>query len=265
MQADTQMQVIEPPLGEFEHIEQRLADLVPSLAALSDLCGTRLASREHALAVINDAMHGLDIARASLAETHDFCESIEAPMVFGTSPDSYLHMDRQDRRNWALSMSRDLPDLISTRGDFAAAVVFAKSIWRGLAEDWPYWDFIDHNGWKPIFKRARPAWTLEVFSEEQRAVYDALPESMTVYRGVNTVKRHNHRGLSWTLDEEKAYWFAKRAALFGGGSDGVVYRGTLAKKGVALVFPGQESEVVPFSAMDICDIEVMASGLSWSR
>lgn len=195
-----------------------------------------------------------------MTSTLTHAEALAAPLVFCMLPDVYIDMDRQVRRDWALGMSRDLPDLKSMRSDLVA---HATSIWRGLAQDWPYWDFIDHNGWKPIFKRARPAWTLEVFSDEQRAMYDALPESITIYRGVNTAKRHNHRGLSWTLDEEKAYWFARRAALFSHGSDGVVYRGTLAKKDVALVFPGPESEVVPFSAMDIHGIEVVASELAY--
>jgi hypothetical protein len=66
-----EMEPAEPPLGEFEQIEQRLADLTPTLAAIKDLCATRLTSRVNAKIVINDALHELDIARAEFTCLRD--------------------------------------------------------------------------------------------------------------------------------------------------------------------------------------------------
>jgi hypothetical protein len=48
----------------------------------------------------------------------------------------------------------------------------------------------------------------EVMDEDERAALEALPDRVTVYRGVTRYSRRN--GLSWTLDQEKATWFANR-------------------------------------------------------
>ena len=104
-------------------------------------------------------------------------------------------MPRQERRDWSLALARDTSD--------------HASIWRGLAQDWYVWDFIMHDQWKPIFKRARPDWMLDVFGDAQREMYEALPDKITIYRGCNKGIRHGHRRLSWTLDQDVAHWFAR--------------------------------------------------------
>lgn len=43
--------------------------------------------------------------------------------------------------------------------------------------------------------------------EEDMAFYNALPDRVRVYRGVN---KRAYRGISWTTHEEKARWFANR-------------------------------------------------------
>jgi hypothetical protein len=164
--------------------------------------------------------------------------------IFGMPDSFWTPMPRQKRRDWALALARDTSDHVST--------------WRGLAQDWYSWDFIQHDQWKPVLKRARPAWTLDVFSDDQRAMYDELPDKITIYRGCNKVIRHGHRRLSWTLDHDVAHWFARRGDLFLEGGDPVVYEGVLDKKDVALVFDGREHEIVPFDAMAICNIETFA-------
>ena len=45
---------------------------------------------------------------------------------------------------------------------------------------------------------------------DERAVFDSLPEVVTVYRGVGA--EGGEDGLSWTLSREKAEWFAQRFA-----------------------------------------------------
>lgn len=174
-------------------------------------------------------------------------------LSFGVYSRDFFALSRVERRDFALKQSRAM-----ARDPNADHL----SIWRGLAFDWSSWDFINQDAWKPIFRRIRGSWSADIFGDEgQREMYDELPESLTVYRGCNTKMRHGHRRLSWTLDEGKAYWFARRAAIWEKYDDGMglVYRGTLAKKDVALVFPGRdESEVVPFSAKDIRDIHTVA-------
>jgi hypothetical protein len=164
--------------------------------------------------------------------------------IFGMPSSFWDYKPRQERRDWSLAMARDTRDHVS--------------IWRGLAQDWYVWDFIRHDQWKPIFKRARPAWTLDVFSDAQREMYQSIPDQVTIYRGCNTDIRHGHRRLSWTLDKDVAHWFARRGALFLEGGEPVVYKGVLDKKDVALVFDGREYEIVPFDAKAIRDIESFA-------
>ena len=47
--------------------------------------------------------------------------------------------------------------------------------------------------------------------EEERKALAALPDRLTIYRGVH-IKKGTLRGLSWTLDRERAEWFANRWA-----------------------------------------------------
>lgn len=46
-----------------------------------------------------------------------------------------------------------------------------------------------------------------VMSEEDREVFDSLPNEVTIYRGIQNPK---DRGMSWTLDKEVAQFFASR-------------------------------------------------------
>ena len=47
--------------------------------------------------------------------------------------------------------------------------------------------------------------------QEERKALAALPDRLTIYRGVH-IKKGTLRGLSWTLDRERAEWFANRWA-----------------------------------------------------
>ena len=57
------------------------------------------------------------------------------------------------------------------------------------------------------FKRADKK---SLMNEEELLVYESLPEEVTVYRGVTSYNRKKEKALSWTLDYEKAVWFANR-------------------------------------------------------
>lgn len=54
-----------------------------------------------------------------------------------------------------------------------------------------------------------------MMSAEELLVFDALPDTVTVYRGINLpagepVNRDSFAGLSWTLEHDRAAWFARR-------------------------------------------------------
>lgn len=57
------------------------------------------------------------------------------------------------------------------------------------------------------FKRADKK---SLMNEEELLVYESLPEEVTVYRGVTSYNRKKEKTLSWTLDYDKAVWFANR-------------------------------------------------------
>ncbi len=46
-------------------------------------------------------------------------------------------------------------------------------------------------------------------SKKNRLLYENLPENFTVYRGYNSESAV--RGFSWTINREKAEWFARRS------------------------------------------------------
>jgi hypothetical protein len=77
-------------------------------------------------------------------------------------------------------------------------------------------------------------------SEENRAEFEKLPDPVTVYRGY--VKGKNFSGYSWTTDQEKAWWFAKRFAHLGTPQ---VRRATLSKDRLfAYINDRDEQEVI---------------------
>jgi hypothetical protein len=167
----------------------------------------------------------------------------EYRLYFGMPKSEYYMLDKRYRRNEALAYCKS-----------------EGCDWWSLARDWNSWNAIKHDAWKPIFKRGRDYWHPTIFEPEQRKMYDALPDKITIYRGCHTGMRHGRRRLSWTLDESCAHWFADTGIRgWKPGGAPVVYRGVIKKKDVALVFCDRnESEIVPFDAKAIRNIEEFA-------
>ncbi len=79
-----------------------------------------------------------------------------------------------------------------------------------------------------------------LMTAEERKRLDELDNPVTVYRGVTPYNAKSVRALSWTLDYEKALWFAKRFD-----SDGTVYTAEIEKSNILALFDGRdESEIV---------------------
>lgn len=78
----------------------------------------------------------------------------------------------------------------------------AQAIWVDSENIWQ-----NKQGWLIIFQSHIE--TKEYFmSEGDKKTFNALPDKITIYRGYQ--KGKNKKGLSYTLDKEKAAWFAKR-------------------------------------------------------
>lgn len=88
------------------------------------------------------------------------------------------------------------------------------------------------------FKRADKK---SLMNEEELLVYESLPEEVTVYRGVTSYNRKKEKALSWTLDYEKAVWFANRFST----GTGEVWTMTVPKKRILCYFDGgSEQEAI---------------------
>ena len=96
---------------------------------------------------------------------------------------------------------------------------------------------LSHRSLADLFRSVSPEHLMD--AEELRR-FQALEDSVTVYRGVTSHNAKNIRALSWTLDRDTAEWFAHRF-----GEDGTVYEAQIAKAHIFALFLGRnESEVV---------------------
>ena len=105
-----------------------------------------------------------------------------------------------------------------------------------------------------MFKSADPKALMEDDEYEQ---LQELDDTLTVYRGVTSYNADNVKALSWTLNKEKAEWFAHRF-----NDDGTVYEAQIDKKHIFAIFNGRnESEVVldPQYLTDITEVQDMTS------
>jgi hypothetical protein len=76
---------------------------------------------------------------------------------------------------------------------------------------------------------------------EDKSFFDALPATVTIYRGIQRPGRHI--GISWTTDRKKAEWFAQRFAF--GEKKPVLLTGRVRKLKIIACFTGRnESEVL---------------------
>lgn len=123
-----------------------------------------------------------------------------------------------------------------------------------LLEDEIYWKllaaiFIDTENlfqnrttWAKLLSSNRSNKEALMDSEERRFLKD-LSNEVKVYRGVSHPQQKISTGLSFTLDKEKAFWFANRWDR-----KGKVYSGLVKKKSILAYFSGRgESEVVILS------------------
>lgn len=80
-----------------------------------------------------------------------------------------------------------------------------------------------------------------LMNEEDKSVFDAFGEEVTLYRGVTSYNKKNKKALSWTLDYKKALWFATRYTS----NEHEIWEITVPKKSVLCYFDSRgEKEVI---------------------
>jgi len=88
-----------------------------------------------------------------------------------------------------------------------------------------------------LFKIAKRDYMMQ---ENDKEEFNKLPNEITVYRGLTTFNSDNIKALSWTLDENKAKWFATRFS-----QNGKVYKANINKKDVfAYINLRSEKEII---------------------
>ena len=99
-----------------------------------------------------------------------------------------------------------------------------------------------------LFRKADPAVLMD---ETELQQFRQLEDLVTVYRGVTSHNADNVLALSWTLDRDKAQWFAHRF-----GENGTVYEAQITKQHIyAFLNSRGESEVIvdPRGLQDITE------------
>lgn len=122
-----------------------------------------------------------------------------------------------------------------------------KSYWDMVGNAWTDSENIWQNlsRWRDLWEAKRPDKDL-VMTEDERDVLASLPDTIPVYRGVHGqgAKKRVHNGMSWTIDRDKAVWFAERWKK----PNPMVLEGRVKKKDVHAYFAGRgETEIVSSS------------------
>jgi uncharacterized protein len=96
--------------------------------------------------------------------------------------------------------------------------IFEELVSGRIDDDAEWWEVVSHiwtdseniwqelARWRSLFTGA-PAG--DPMNDEEREVFDALPDKITVYRGTAAPDGMGS-GMSWTLNKERADWFARR-------------------------------------------------------
>lgn len=142
-------------------------------------------------------------------------------------------------------------------GDWEACLLYFPKPWRRavleeiapIVSDRQYWELLagawvgteaptfHRAAWLRLFGSTRPGRNYLMTAKEHAALA-ALPDPITVYRGAPLKIA---RGMSWTVDLERAAWFARRWAH----RDGSILRAVIPKRKVLAYFQERkEAEVV---------------------
>jgi hypothetical protein len=149
----------------------------------------------------------------------------------------FVYIERPYRLEYLNHYSADMPD--DVYWDLVGDVwTDSENIWQHLDE------------WREAFSSDRPGREHLMVSEandelaDERSYLDSLPDIIKVYRGTSAPDSIGS-GLSWTLDRDKALFFAKRLKLRG--QTARIISGKVRKENVIAFFDRrEEKEIVCF-------------------
>lgn len=90
-----------------------------------------------------------------------------------------------------------------------------------------------------------------LMNEQEKKLWEQLPKEVNLFRGLQTSKSKEN-GLSWTLDKEKAIWFANRWK-----ENGKVLTVTIPKEKIFTVFLERGENEVVIDTRELKAVEVL--------
>ena len=152
-----------------------------------------------------------------------------------------LEQSIQAKNYVAIVMLHERPHRLDAFVKYVIDYVTPSEYWRLLGEIYTDSENIrqNYNAWEELLFTHAPAIKPKSFMpEEDYRAFKKLPAKLRVYRGVQS---EFWQGFSWTLNEDKAKWFASRYSS----KTGLVTVGTIKKSKVLGYFNGRgEEEIV---------------------
>lgn len=125
--------------------------------------------------------------------------------------------------------------------EFAEQYISDEDLGTVLNNFWQHIEQISlNNSNRMLLKLFKRADKNTLMQDEERLIFNNLPEQVTIYRGVTNYNKRNKKALSWTLDREQAEWFANRYNT----GTGEVWTMTVPKERILCCFEGREKEVI---------------------
>ena len=122
-----------------------------------------------------------------------------------------LHQAERDQDWMMVLLLHERPYRVEAFLDIADQIGSDNEWWEAVRYLWE--DTENLHEWgddvvRTLLSRPHPEMLM---TQEEREIVDQLPDELTVYRGyVKQGRRSNLKGWSWTLDKNKAIWFANR-------------------------------------------------------
>lgn len=139
-------------------------------------------------------------------------------------------------------------------------IVSTKEAGNLLAGQWDVIENLSHDVNVPkgtVLRWIMAADKDKLMDEGELHKYNALPDTVTVYLGCRTAGVA--KGMSWTLSEDKARWFADRCALLssGAGQGAMVYRAQIKKEDIVGYLDGRGEREVIVDYRKLLDLELV--------
>lgn len=149
---------------------------------------------------------------------------------------TYVFLHERPFRSAALIQLKQLAEKRVSPEEFAKLV---GQVWtdtenhhQTIAEWWLLWSFVDDMQLRR-----------ELMTDEEWQALTELPQTVTVYRGCVT-DLNDTEGLSWTLDRDKAVWFANRFRELAGSGSPIVHVGEVNKNDILAYFQSRNEEEI---------------------